>query len=96
MLQEVAQVIQQTTPTQTTVYVVDWTQVAMALVVNLAGILGAMAVLIGVMKGHFKVLDSKVDGNHNKVLDMLKDVVTSKTTEIPIPTAPRPSRKTDP
>lgn len=96
MLQEVAQAVQQVTPVQPVVYVVDWSQIFIVVFTNLGGIIGALAVLVAVIKGHFKVLDGKVDGNHNKVLDMLKDVVTRKTTEIPVQTPPRPSRKTDP
>lgn len=81
--------------TATVVQTIDWTPVLVVIFTNLAGIIGALAILLGVMKGQFRVLDSKVNGNHNKVLDILKGVV-EKSSETAIPPAPRPGRKSDP
>lgn len=63
---QVAQAAQQAAP----VTVIDWTPIILALIVNLGTILGAMAVLVAVIKGNFKVLGDKVDGHFSKLIDV--------------------------
>lgn len=50
-----------------------WIGLATVIIANLAGIIGAFAVLIAVIKGGFNVLNEKVDGHLGRMVDALKD-----------------------
>lgn len=93
------QAAQTTTEVVRTVNVIDWTPIILSAIVNLTGIIGAVTVLIAVLKGHFRVLGEKVDGHFTKLIDgmanaktlegKLDGLVAAKENE-PAPVASRP------